>query len=112
MSVEDQEKQQSMVEPIVICPSCKKEIRLTESLAAPLVEATRRQYEQKLAEVNSAIGQREAFGIQGARCALEAVARGQEEKEKAMTTDRGNRPQPMIFRGGGNRPSHCKCLTY
>lgn len=60
MSVEGQETEQSMVEPAVICPSCKKEIRLTESLAAPLVEATRRQYEQKLAEVNSAIAQREA----------------------------------------------------
>jgi hypothetical protein len=60
MSVEEQERQQSMVEPIVICPSCKKEIRLTESLAAPLVEATRRQYEQKLQEVNSAIAEREA----------------------------------------------------
>lgn len=59
MPVKDQETQQSMVEPVVICPSCKKEIRLTESLAAPLVEATRRQYEQKLQEVNSAIAQRE-----------------------------------------------------
>jgi hypothetical protein len=57
---EDPETKQSMVEPTVVCPSCKKEIRLTESLAAPLVEATRRQYEQKLAEVNSAIAQREA----------------------------------------------------
>jgi hypothetical protein len=60
MSVEEQERQQSMVEPVVICPSCKKEIRLTESLAAPLVEASRRQYEQKLQEVNSAIAEREA----------------------------------------------------
>ena len=36
----------SAVEPVIVCPNCKKEIRLTESLAAPLVEATRRQYEQ------------------------------------------------------------------
>lgn len=57
---EDPETKQSMVEPTVVCPSCKKEIRLTESLAAPLMEATRRHYEQKLAEVNSAIAQREA----------------------------------------------------
>ena len=60
MSVEGQKTQQPMVEPVVICPSCNKEIRLSESLAAPLVEATRRQYEQKLQEVNSAITQREA----------------------------------------------------
>ena len=50
----------SAVEPVVICPHCKKEIRLTESLAAPLVEATRRQYEQKLADKDSEIARREA----------------------------------------------------
>ena len=36
-------------EPIIICPSCKTEIKLTESLAAPLLEATKRDYEAKLA---------------------------------------------------------------
>jgi hypothetical protein len=40
----------SAVEPVIVCPHCKKEIRLTESLAAPLVETTRRQYEEKLAD--------------------------------------------------------------
>jgi len=50
----------SAVEPVIVCPNCKKEIRLTESLAAPLVEATRRQYEQKLADKDSEIAQREA----------------------------------------------------
>ena len=52
--------ERSAVEPVVVCPHCKKEIRLTESLAAPLVEATRRQYEQKLADKDSEIAQREA----------------------------------------------------
>jgi len=50
----------SAVEPVIVCPNCKKEIRLTESLAAPLVEATRRQYEQKLADKDSEIVTREA----------------------------------------------------
>jgi hypothetical protein len=50
----------SAVEPVIVCPNCKKEIRLTESLAAPLVEATRRQYEQKLADKDSEIARREA----------------------------------------------------
>lgn len=36
-----------MTEPTIICPSCKTEIKLTESLAAPLIESTRRQYEQQ-----------------------------------------------------------------
>jgi len=35
-----------MTAPTIICPNCKTEIKLTESLAAPLVESTRKQYEQ------------------------------------------------------------------
>lgn len=48
-----------MTEPTIICPSCKTEIKLTESLAAPLVESTRRQYEQKLSEKDADIARRE-----------------------------------------------------
>ena len=36
-----------MIEPVIQCPHCHKEIKLTESLAAPLVEATRQEFEQK-----------------------------------------------------------------
>jgi hypothetical protein len=49
-----------MVEPVISCPHCYKEIKLTESLAAPLVEATRREYETKIAEKDSEVGRREA----------------------------------------------------
>jgi hypothetical protein len=48
-----------MTEPTIICPNCKTEIKLTESLAAPLVESTRKQYEQQLAQKNGEIQQRE-----------------------------------------------------
>src|ERR1039458_6798818 len=48
-----------MVEPVIQCPHCHKEIKLTESLAAPLVEATRQEFEQKLAEKDSAVARRE-----------------------------------------------------
>ena len=48
-----------MTEPTIICPSCKIEIKLTESLAAPLIEATRQQFEQKLAQKDADIAQRE-----------------------------------------------------
>ena len=37
-----------MTEPTIPCPQCKAQIKLTESLAAPLVEATRREYERKM----------------------------------------------------------------
>jgi hypothetical protein len=49
-----------MVEPVIQCPHCHKEIKLTESLAAPLVEATRHEYETKLADKDSEIARREA----------------------------------------------------
>ena len=48
-----------MTEPTIICPNCKTEIKLTESLAAPLIEATRKQFEQQLAKKESDIAQRE-----------------------------------------------------
>jgi hypothetical protein len=49
-----------MNEPVIVCPNCSEEIKLTESLAAPLVEATRQQYEVKLANKESDIKNREA----------------------------------------------------
>lgn len=48
-----------MTEPTITCPNCKTEIKLTESLAAPLIEATRKKFEQQLAKKDSDIAQRE-----------------------------------------------------
>ncbi len=48
-----------MTEPTITCPKCKTEIKLTESLAAPLIESTRRQFEEQLAQKDSEITQRE-----------------------------------------------------
>ena len=48
-----------MTEPTILCPNCKTEIKLTESLAAPLIEATRKQYEQQLAQKDRDIATRE-----------------------------------------------------
>ena len=48
-----------MTEPTIICPNCKLEIKLTESLAAPLLESTRHQFEQQLAQKDCDIAQRE-----------------------------------------------------
>ena len=48
-----------MTEPTITCPHCKTEIKLTESLAAPLIESTRRQFEQQLAQKDSDITTRE-----------------------------------------------------
>lgn len=48
-----------MTEPTITCPNCKTEIRLTESLAAPLIAATRKQFEQQLAQKDNDIAKRE-----------------------------------------------------
>ncbi|HEX4164166.1 MAG TPA: DUF2130 domain-containing protein [Bryobacteraceae bacterium] len=49
----------NMAEPTISCPNCRTEIKLTESLAAPLVEATRRDYERRLAQKDAECCQRE-----------------------------------------------------
>jgi hypothetical protein len=48
-----------MTEPILICPSCRTEIKLTESLAAPLIADTRRRYETQLAQKEAEVVARE-----------------------------------------------------
>jgi len=49
-----------MTEPTIICPTCKTEIKLTESLAAPLIELTRREYENRLAKKDADVAKRDA----------------------------------------------------
>lgn len=49
-----------MTEPTIICPNCKTEIKLTESLAAPLIELTRREYENRLAKKDADVAKRDA----------------------------------------------------
>ena len=66
-----------MDEPTITCPSCKTEIKLTESLAAPLIETTKRDYEQRLARKEAEAAKRE-IGIQEREAAL---AKSQENFE-------------------------------
>jgi hypothetical protein len=47
-------------EPQLICPKCKTTIKLTESLAAPLIAKTRKMFDQQLADKNSEFAKREA----------------------------------------------------
>ncbi|MDF0672987.1 MAG: DUF2130 domain-containing protein [Nitrospira sp.] len=48
-----------MSEPTIICPNCKTEIKLTESLAAPLIESTRREYQKQLAQKDADVAKRD-----------------------------------------------------
>src|SRR3990170_1188377 len=49
-----------MTEPMITCPKCQTEIKLTESLAAPIIESARREYEQRLAQKDADIAKRES----------------------------------------------------
>jgi hypothetical protein len=69
-------------EPTITCPNCKTEIKLTESLAAPLVESTRRQYEKRLADKENDICQREA-AIAQAQTSIDEQVKTQLAAERA-----------------------------
>ncbi|MGX4805522.1 hypothetical protein [Bradyrhizobium guangdongense] len=56
------------------CPSCRTEIKLTESLAAPLIAETRRKFDQQLAAKEVDFGRREALLKQ----ASEEIAKARE----------------------------------
>ena len=49
-----------MMEPVLVCPTCHTEIKLTESLAAPIVASVKKEYEKKIAEKDSEVSEREA----------------------------------------------------
>ncbi|MGB3043773.1 MAG: DUF2130 domain-containing protein [Xanthobacteraceae bacterium] len=48
-----------MSEPQIVCPKCRTTIRLTDSLAAPLLAKTRKQFEQRLAQQELGFAKRE-----------------------------------------------------
>ena len=49
-----------MTDPTITCPNCKTEIKLTESLAAPLLASTRLAFEKQIAQKDSDMAAREA----------------------------------------------------
>ncbi|MGQ3686294.1 MAG: hypothetical protein ACUBOA_15015 [Candidatus Loosdrechtia sp.] len=48
-----------MTEPMITCPKCATEIKLTESLAAPMIESIRGEYEQRLIQKDADIARPE-----------------------------------------------------
>lgn len=70
----------SMIDPTITCPHCRADIKLTESLAAPLIEATRHQYESRLAEKDSEVARREA----SVKEQLAAIAKAKESVDEEV----------------------------
>lgn len=68
-----------MTEPTITCPNCGTEIKLTESLAAPLIKATRKQFEEKIAEKEADVAKREGQ-IRAQRKSLEDAQKAIDEQ--------------------------------
>ena len=87
-----------MNEPTITCPSCRTEIKLNESLAAPLIEATRQQYEKAISQKETDFAKREAV-LREQQAALlkeklsideQVLARLKPEREKIAAEERKN----------------------
>lgn len=75
-------------EPTIVCPECAAEIRLTESLAAPLVQAIRKEYEAKLAQQEQSVAQREQELRKQQKAVAEAKKAIDEEVEEKLKVER------------------------
>ncbi|NEU94258.1 DUF2130 domain-containing protein [Bradyrhizobium uaiense] len=64
-------------QPILHCPNCNHEIHLTESLAAPLIEETRRRFQRQLAEKDAEVARK----AEALRHEQEQLARQREQIE-------------------------------
>ena len=78
-----------MAEPTITCPNCKTEIKLNESLAGPLLEATRRDFEKRLKQKDvdlAATLKEEAtkIAVEEARKAKLALSNELEQKTRAV----------------------------
>ncbi len=90
-----------MSEPTITCPNCKSEIRLTESLAAPLLEQTKAEFRLQLSAKDVEITRREeaitktAAELEEQRSAIETqiAARLDAERSRIVTeeTERAKR---------------------
>ena len=77
-----------MAEPTIFCPQCKSEIKLTESLAAPLLESVRRDYEQRLSQKDNEISKREKLLNQRAESIEKAKQNLDHEIEQKLRSER------------------------
>lgn len=78
-----------MSEPTIICPSCHTEIKLTESLAAPLLESIRRDYEKRLAQKEADAAKREAGIREREEAIIKATEHMDEQVAERVRSERG-----------------------
>jgi hypothetical protein len=87
---DDNNRVSPMVDPTITCPHCRTEIKLTESLAAPLLQATRQQYEKRISEKEAEVARRET-AIKDQQAALaQAKDAIDEEVAKKLKVERAS----------------------
>ncbi len=92
-----------MVSPVIKCPYCQKEIKLTESLAAPLLEATRKEYEKKLSDKDTEIADREAAVRKQERAVASAKKQIEDQIAEGIRLERQNDRRRRIEKGATTR---------
>ena len=81
-----------MTDPQIVCPNCRTQIHLTEQLAAPLIEETRRRFQAQLAAKEADFGRREQVlkkaqdELAKARAAVEEQVASRLKAERAAIT--------------------------
>lgn len=68
-----------MTDPTITCPNCGTAIKLTESLAAPLIASTRQLFEKKIADKDAEVAKRES-AIKDQQAAIEKAKETIEEE--------------------------------
>ncbi len=91
------------MEPTIACPKCRTEIKLTETLAAPLIEAVRLDADAKLRAKEAEIAKREAAmrqqqdAIKAAKEALEAEVAERLKSERKKLAEEEARKARAAF---------------
>jgi hypothetical protein len=85
-----------MSEPTIVCPNCGTEIKLTESLAAPLIESTRRDYEQRLASKTKEMATREAALRKREESVDDQVASKVRQERVRIAADEGKKAKQAL----------------
>lgn len=92
-----------MAEPTIICPQCKTEIKLTESLAAPLLADVKRQFEQRLAQKDADMAKREqslnerAEAIEKAKATLDQQVAAKLQQERVRIAAEEQQKAKMVL---------------
>ncbi|MGD1983440.1 MAG: DUF2130 domain-containing protein, partial [Chromatiaceae bacterium] len=77
-------------EPIIICPNCSTEIKLTESLAAPLIQTVRKEYEAKISQKEADVAKRESDLRAQQEAVNEAKAKIDEQVAEKLKLERAS----------------------